>query len=219
MNIYWWRDNQQIVTNLNSTRQVPRYDWFLRDTLPVDLYVVEKQSNVNVPFAVTAIEATQTISFGAKEAYTDTSFLFSSNSWTPSGSGDSQKYTGEISLNTAELIEKIGTSDYLDVVAEFTILNADNSNVLTTQFDVRVTQDVISGSEGTPTTQYPVIAQYTTDGGEQAVRLVDGNGVSVGYFKNGAPYVYIAETGLWYPLTGAIIDGKPSPAFGAGEVL
>lgn len=219
MDMYWYKDDQQIVVGLNSTRQVTRYDWFMRDVLPIKLYIVEKQASTNVPFFVSDIEAEESIAFGAKADYNETTFLFSQATWTAQGSGESRYYSADISLNTAELIAAVGTDDFLDIIGEFTVVRADNSNALTTQFNIRVTQDIISGSEGVPTSEYPVVAQYIDDSGTPAVRLVNSEGVAVCLFKNGSPYVFISETGLWYPLTGKIQDGQPTPAFGAGEVI
>ena len=217
MNIYWWKDDQQLVAGLYSESKVTGYDWVLRDVIPVNLYVVESQSNINQPYAVTAIAGSESIEFGAKENRSDAAFLFSQDTWTPTGSGDSQRYVAEISLNTAELIAAIGSNDTIDVFGEFTIVQADGDNVLSTQFTIEVTRDIISGSDRVPTTEYPVIQQYTDDNDRRCVRIVNSNGRQVGLWKNGCPYVYEPSTQLWYPLTATIQDGQPTPAFGAGE--
>jgi hypothetical protein len=222
MNLYWDFQNQKMVASLNSTAAVTRYDFVLRDTLPVTLRVCNTQSVLNVPYVVTAIDAGKSIKFGAKALATyatDTEFLFSQATWTEAGTGESTTYTANIEFNTSELIAAIGSESYLDCKAEFTILNGSNENELSTQFTIRVLKDVVTGSEGVPTSQYPVIAQYTDDNGVQAVRLINAAGTCVGLFKNGAPYVFILSTGLWYPITGIIKDGIHVPAFGAGEQI
>jgi len=220
MNIYWDMQNQKLVPSLTSTSKIERYDFILRDLLPVTLRVCNEQTNINVPYVVTAIDADKSIKFGAKALatyITDTDFLFSQATWTEVGSGTNTTYTADIELNTAELIAAIGSSSYLDCQAEFTIQNASNKNELSTQTTFRIYPDVIKGTEGVPTTEYQVIAQYTDDNNVAAVRIVNAEGVAVSLFKNGSPYVFIQSTGLWYPLTGTIVNDIPVPAFGAGE--
>lgn len=222
MNMYWSFNEQKMVPSLNSTAEVTQYDFVLRDSLPVTLRVVNAQSSINVPYVATAIDAGSSIKFGAKALATystDANFLFSQATWVASGSGATTIYSADIQLNTAELIAAIGTSEYLDCKAEFTIENSLSEHELSTQFTMRIYPDVIQGTEGVPSTQYQVISQYTDDNGVAAVRIVNAEGVAVGLFKQGAPYVYISETGLWYPLTGIIQDGQPTPAFGAGEAV
>jgi len=222
MAIYWDLQNQKLVPSLNSEAAITRYDFVLRDTLPVVLRVVNWQAVNNVPYVVTAIDAGKSIKFGAKASAsyaTDTEFLFSQATWTAAGSGTTTTYSANIPLNTAALIAKMGTATSLDCKAEFTILNATNGNELSTQVTFRIIRDVISGDEGVPSSEYDVIAQYIDDSGVASVRLVNSDGVAVGLFKNGAPYVFILSTGLWYPLTGTIQDGIPVPAFGAGEAI
>jgi len=218
MNMFWNLQNQQLVAGLNSNVQVTGYSFYLRDVLPISLALVTEQASETQPYAVTALEATQSIKFGAKAAASDTEFLFSEATWTDNGSAlPDTRYTADVSLNTAALIAALGSLSSLVVIGEFTIQNADNSNELTTQFNITIKPDIIKGTEGVPTTEYNVVAQYMDDNGVAAVRLVNSNGVAVGLFKNGTPYVFILSTGLWYPLTGTIIGGVPVPAFGAGE--
>ena len=175
MNIYWDYNNQRIIGGLTSRSVVSQYDFFLRDTVPVDLILVVEQANTTQPFAVSALSSGQSIAFGAKAAYADTDFLFSTNSWVATGSGTTQKYVGEIDLNTTELIAAV-TGDTLTVKGEFTIVQSDNSHALTTQFDIEITKDVIVGTEGTPTSQVPVIQQFTDTDGIKKVRLVNADG-------------------------------------------
>lgn len=179
MNIYWHKDNQELVTSLYDQQAVSQYNWFLRDVIPVSLYVVRKNTgSINVPFAVTDIATGESIRFGAKAAYDDTSFLFSQASWTGSGSGATRKYSAEISLNTSALIAAMAAVDELTVKGEFTIIQDDNSNALTTQFDIKVTRDVIIGTEGVPTTEFNVIEQFTDSDGIKKVRLVNADGIT-----------------------------------------
>lgn len=217
MDMFWNIQEQALVPSLRNRGKITRYNFFLRDTLPIVLYLVAEQAVTNQPFAVTALGSGESIQFGAKEATTDDDFLFSEATWTPTGSGTTQRYVADVSLNTAALIAALGTLAYLDVTAEFTIVNTSNENLNTTQVTFRIYPDVIAGSEGVPASQYPVIAQYTDDNSVLAVRIVNSNGEAMGLFKNGAVYIFIASTGLWYPVTGSIVDGIPVIALGAGE--
>ena len=222
MNIYWSWNEQKFIASLNSTSAITQYRFVLRDTLPITLRVCNKQSVLNVPYIVTAIEAGKAIKFGAKALATyatDQDFLFSQGTWTQTGTGEDTIYSANISLNTANLIAAMGTANSLECKAEFTILNSSNENELSTQVTFLILKDVITGSEGVPSSEYQVIAQTTDDSGAQIVRIIDGNGTLVGVYKNGAPYLFISETGLWYPLTGIIQDGIPVPGFGAGETF
>jgi len=220
LNLYWSLGEQKLVSSLNSTTKIERYDFVLRDTLPVVLRVCNEQSNINVPYIVTAIDAGSAIKFGAKALATyatDANFLFSQATWTKTGTGESTIYSANIQLNTAELITAIGTSDYIDCKAEFTILNGSNENELSTQFTLRIYKDVIQGSEGVPSSQFASIAQYTDDNGVQGVRLVDADGVVAGICKKGCFYPFCASTGLYYPLSIIIQDTVPTISIGAGE--
>lgn len=224
MNLYWDLQNQKMIASLNSAASsaVTRYDFVLRDTLPVVLRVCNAQSVMNVPYVVTAIDSGKSIKFGAKALATyttDAGFLFSQSTWTEAGSGENTTYSANITLNTSELIAAMGSNPYLDCKAEFTILNASNENELSTQFTIRILADVITGSEGVPTSEYQVIAQGVDDTGAQIVRIVNADNVLIGVFKNGTPYTFIQSTGLWYGLTATIQDGIPVPAFSAGEAF
>lgn len=220
MNIYWDLQSQKLVPSLTSASKIERFDFVLRDILPVTLRVCNEQSKNNAPYVVTAIDAGKTIKFGAKALasyQTDTDFLFSEAVWTEAGSGTSTTYSADISLNTAALIAALGTSAYLDCKIEFTIQNSSNENELSTQSIFRIYPDVIKGTEGVPSTEYQVIAQYTSDLGVASVRLVNASGEAVAIFRNGCPYVYETTTAKWYPLTATLQNGIIIPAFGAGE--
>lgn len=220
--LYWDMQNQQMITGLNSATAISQFNFVLRDTLPVVLRVVAAQANINVPYVVTAIDAGKSIKFGAKALatyMTDTEFLFSQATWTQSGSGVNTIYSANLSLNTAALIAALSTSAYLDCKAEFTILNGSNENELSTQFTMRICPDVIKNTEGVPSTEFPVIAQYLDDNNLQAVRIVDAEGVVAAICKKGSLYPFCATTGLYYPVSIIIQDGIPTLSIGAGENL
>lgn len=220
LNFFWDLQNQKLVPSLTSTQKLDNFSFYLRDTIPVVLRVLSEQNNAMVPYVATAIDAGKSIKFGAKALATyatDKEFLFSQATWVQSGTGASTIYSADINLNASELIAKMGNSESLSCKCEFTILNGSNQNELSTQFAWTIYKDVITGSEGVPSYEYPVIQQAIDDAGAQIVRIVNAEGVLVGIFKDGAPYTFILSTGLWYPLTGTIKDGIPVPAFGAGE--
>lgn len=217
--IFWAANEQKFVQSLYTQATVSRYDFVLRDTLPITLRVVSAQAVQGQPWVAGAVDAGRSILFGAKtlSGYaTETTFLFSQATWTASGSSTSTIYSADINLNTEALINALGSASYLDCKVEFTLLNGANHE-LSTQVTWRISPDVISGSEGISAAAYLPIAQAIDENGNQIVRIVDGSGTLVGVWKNGAPYTYIASTGLWYPLTASIVDNVPVPAFGAGE--
>jgi hypothetical protein len=218
LNLYLDLQNQKLVPSVYSTNKITSMDLMLRDTYPIALYLLSEQSNTSQPYVIgDLLAAGETIAFGAKEDEDDADFLFSQSTWTKSGSGTTTKYFADLSLNTAALIDAIGDDDDLTVKAEFTVVGTSNENRYSTKFSIKVIKDVISGSEGVPSTEFPVVAQYTDDNGVAAVRLVNSAGVCMGLFKNGAPYVFCVETGLWYPLSINIIDSIPVLSTGAGE--
>ena len=176
MNIYWDIENQRIVAGLNSRSLVTQFNFFLRDTIPVDLILCAPQANVNQPYSVQSLDVGDSIRFGAKAAVTDSAFLFSCASWVASGSGTTQKYTGSFQMNTAALIAALGSLASLAVKAEFTIVQPDNSHALTTQFSIVVYPDVIIGTEGVPVTAFNVVEQFTDSDGIAKVRLVNSLG-------------------------------------------
>lgn len=220
--LYWDLQNQKLVESTNSTAKVERMEFVLRDTLPVTLRVLNEQANITVPYVVTAIDAGSSIIFGAKALATyatDANFLFNQAVWTAAGSGTTTTYSADIPLNTAALIDAMGTASYLDCKAEFTIVNSSNEHELSTQLTWRILKDVIVGSEGVPASEYTVISQYTDDNNVAAVRIVNGNGVCMALFKNGCLYSFCRDDGLWYPDVVRIIDGVAVKTLGAGEAI
>jgi len=217
--IFWAANEQKFVQSLYTQATVSRYDFVLRDTLPITLRVVSAQAVQGQPWIAGAVDAGRSILFGAKtlSGYaTETTFLFSQATWTASGSGSSTIYSAEINLNTEALIAAIGTASYLDCKVEFTLLNGANHE-LSTQCTWRIVRDVISGSEGISAAAYLPIAQALDENGNRIVRIVDGAGTLVGVKKNGCDYNYCADDGKWYPTVIKIVDGVAVHSLGAGE--
>ena len=90
MDFFWSYNEQILIPSLSSEAAITRFDFVLRDTLPVVLRVCNRQAVQNVPYIVTAIDAGKSIKFGAKASATyatDTEFLFSQAAWTEAGTG------------------------------------------------------------------------------------------------------------------------------------
>jgi len=217
--IFWAANEQKFVQSLYTQAIVSRYDFVLRDTLPITLRVVSAQAVQGQPWIAGPVDAGRSILFGAKtlSGYaTETTFLFSQANWIVSGSGSSTIYSAEINLNTEALINAIGSASYLDCKVEFTLLHGANHE-LSTQCTWRIVRDVITGSEGISPAAYLPIAQAIDENGNQIVRIVDGSGTLVGVSKNGCTYNYCADDGKWYPTVIKIVDGVAVHSLGAGE--
>jgi len=218
MNIVWDWQNQKIRASLNSSVEITAYTMVLRDVYPITLAFVSPQSVVNQPYVAAAIESGKTILFTAKlSTNLSSAVLVTEASWVASGAGATTRYAGEWAFNTAELVAAMGGSVTYALKGEFCIVRADNTNEYSTQFTINVVPDVNRETDSVPTAIYPVIAQFTDDNGVQGVRIVNAAGVQMAMFKNGATYIFIQSTGLWYPVTGNIKDGEPVIALGAGE--
>ncbi len=217
--IFWAANEQKFVQSLYTQAAVTRYDFVLRDTLPITLRVVSAQAVQGQPWIAGAVDAGRSILFGAKtlSGYaTETTFLFSQANWIVSGSGSSTIYSAEINLNTEALINAIGSASYLDCKVEFTLLHGANHE-LSTQCTWRIVRDVITGSEGISPAAYLPIVQALDENGNRIVRIVDGAGTLVGVKKNGCDYNYCADDGKWYPTVIKIVDGVAVHSLGAGE--
>jgi len=147
MNIFWDIQGQQLIPGLNGGGAITLYTVVLRDVWPVSLYLCAEQSNINVPYAVSAITSGHAVKFGAKSALTATTYLSEQATWTSAGSGSTQRYEASIPLDGAALIAAMTGLMALDLIAEFTTRDADGNEYLSTQFNITVVPDVITGSE------------------------------------------------------------------------
>jgi len=217
MNMFWDLQNQRLVTGLYSTATVASYSLVLRDKVPVSLALVTPQASATQPYAVTELSSGQSIRFGAKKVVTDSGFVVSAFTWADNGLAlPSRRYTADIDLNTAELIAAIGALSTLAIVAEFTILNGDGSNELSTQFTINIKPDVIVGTEGSATSADDIAFAtpgYVTDQ-DNAIKTPTSG---LYRLKNGALQLYNSTTGLYHTLTLAGAAGSEYPSFGAGE--
>lgn len=217
MNLFWDALNQKIVSALTSTREVTAYELVLRDVYPITLAYITEQANITTPYVAGAIEAKKTILFVAKLASDLASApLIRAAIWTVTGAGTATRYTADWNCGTPELVAAMGTKTSLALKGEFVIVRADNTNEYSTQFDITIIPDVNRETDVNPSALYPAIQQFTGDDGTAFVRLVNEKGEIVGLFGNGSPYTFVLSTGLWHPMTAAVVDGIPTPAFGAG---
>ena len=147
MNLFWNINAQQLIPGLAGGGAVTLIICVLRDALPVSLYLCNEQSNISTPYAVTAITSGHSVKFGAKAALTDLTYLSEQATWTPAGSGATQRYEAGIPLDGAALIAAMTGLSSLDLFAEFTTQDAAGHQYLSTKFTLRVIPDVITGSE------------------------------------------------------------------------
>jgi len=219
MNIFWDWNNQKIRASLYSNVVVETFELVLRDVYPVSLAYVTSQASSNQPWVAGELPSNRTILFAAKKPDDlGGEALIRSATWTGSGSGTTTRYDSTWEFNTAALVAAMDGLSSLTLKGEFVLIRPDNLNEYSTQFNIRVIPDVNREEDVAPVTIYPAVQQYISDSGYATIRFVNERGEIVGLYRNGCPYIYISETGLWYPLTGKIQDGVPTPALGAGEV-
>lgn len=147
MNIFWDTANQRLVKALTSKAEVAGFTFVLRDAMPITLYLVTEQSSILTPYAVAAIASGHSVKFGAKAALTDTTYLVEQATWTPAGSGSTQRYEASLPLDGAALIAAMAGLPSLALFAEFTTQDADGKQFLSTQFTLTIIPDVIQGTE------------------------------------------------------------------------
>ena len=132
---------------LTSKAEVAGFTYVLRDSLPISLYLVQSQSNVTTPYAVTAITSGHSVKFGAKAALTDATYLVEQATWTSAGSGATQRYEASLPLNGAALITAMTGLTSKTLFAEFTTQDSNGKQYNSTQFSLIIIPDVITGSE------------------------------------------------------------------------
>jgi len=224
MNVFWDINSQKLVSGLSASpaSSIKSYSMILRDYNAIMLYVVAPTvpTSANQPFTPMVIDAGASISFAMKDpAHLELGPLVSCVVWTPGTDAlGNPTYSGQWILNTADLITFMGAKSSATLRAEFTLVQGGNDQ-FSTQFDVVITPDVIRDSDGVPASLFNSLEQYTDGSGVLCVRLINGAGVCVGVFKNGAPYVFSAVTGFWHPITITIVDSQPVIGLGAGEAF
>ena len=146
MNLYWDTQNQKFLSSL-AGGSVTALSFVLRDALPISLYLCHRQSSILTPYVVESITSGHSIKFGAKAALTDTSYLVEQDTWTPAGSGSTQRYEASLPLNGASLISAMTGLYSLALFAEFTTQDGYGKQYISSQFTLTIIPDVITGSE------------------------------------------------------------------------
>lgn len=217
LSLYWDLQNQRLVPSLYSTGKITAMTFVLRDKVPVSLALVTEQASTVQPYTVTELASGQSIRFGAKTAVTESGFVVSQFTWADNGEElPDRRYTADIDLNTAELIAAIGVLSTIALVAEFTILNGDGSNELSTQFTLNVIPDVIVGTEGVPVSADDIAFATPAFVVAQADAIKTPTG-GLYRLKNGALQLYNNTTGKYQTMTLAGAAGSEYPSFGPQE--
>jgi hypothetical protein len=182
MNLYWDIQNHEILTSIQNAQTLTRLDWILRDQVAVDLYLVQPSTN-DTGYTVQEAPTGWAVKFTAKltSARDGAAYVFQ-GTWSLSGSGTTAKYSGSINLAGATLVAGVEAAAlyYLDLVAEFSLQDISGNHRDSTQFDLRVTEDVLRASEAAPaveTAPWPWISEYTDPTtGKKIVRIKNSDG-------------------------------------------
>ena len=147
MNLFWDKQNHELVGGLNDQATVDPLVLVLRDTVAVSLAVVTPQTSGDA-YVAGELDAGESIAFGIKtSAPFSGGYLVYCDSWTLTGSGTTARYNGTINLNTQELIDALtsgaATDEYLEVTGEFTIVTSEGYHKETTQFKVEVVDEQV----------------------------------------------------------------------------
>jgi hypothetical protein len=119
-------------------------------------------------------------------------------------------FTFSLNLNTAGIESALATNRTLDVWAELRVFEETGlTPIMVAQFEVRLINVLDNDTapepaEGDP--PYPDPSEIVTVNGSGKVKVP-------------IPYVFVVETGLWYPLVVNIVDGQPQLGIGEGEAL
>lgn len=191
MNIYWDLNEHNLVTSLTNSQQIQRLEWFLRDQVPVTLYLVTADDTTQV-YTQQEAPSGWSVKFTIKHSsgLSGNALVFS-GTWVLSGSGATATYGATIDLNTAELIAAHAagenSSNEYDLIAEFTLQDANGNHRDTTQLACRITEDVLRGTESGPTaseTPWPNFQWYNDPAtGRQCLRIVNDDGETLAELK------------------------------------
>lgn len=189
MNIYWDTQNHVLIESLDSGQRIQRLDWILRDHISLELYLVTPKTD-DQGYDVNALASGKVIRFAIKvdsSGYGGQPLAYC-YTWTPAGSGDTQRYVGTINLNTTAMIAAHtggkNTRLQLDCKAEFCFRDSANADWDSTQIDCRITEDVNRDGDAAPASASPWFEEYTDpDTGELCIRLVNSNGQTLATFS------------------------------------
>jgi hypothetical protein len=174
----WDIKTQRVMYDYVAQNTITTLDLVLRDIYAAELIIVDRTSDRSTPYVVSDIPSGYSIAFNAKlpADLTADPALISQMGWVGEGTGTTRKYIADINLNTAALIAAMGTEASVTLRGEFVLIRPDNGHEASSQFSIRVAQDVYRGTEGTPVTVPNPIQQYTDTDGVKKVRLVNADG-------------------------------------------
>jgi hypothetical protein len=177
MKIYWDIQNHLFLESLTNSQAFQQWDWILRDIVPVELYIVTPDDATQA-YIQQETPAGFGIRFSAKVSSATFAGvpLIAQADWTLSGTGTTAKYTGSISLNTAELIQAVGVLEYLDIIAEFSFEDLGGVQRDSTQLTLRIKPDVHRTGDATPAAYAPFLEFFTDSVGKECLRIKNTQG-------------------------------------------
>lgn len=181
MDIIWDITNHRFLDSLTNSQELQRFDWILRDTVPVRLYIVNETA---AGYVQQEAPAGKTPKFTAKAlASLSGDALVFCGAWTLNESGETAYYTADVDLNVTALIaaHEAGknTSMEWDIRAEFCFQDANGVDYDSTQIDLRIIEDVHRAGEAAPTAStaaWPYLVWYTDENGRHCARITNDLG-------------------------------------------
>ncbi len=184
MNIWWDYKNRALLKSLSSQQQYGRIDWVLRDYETVRLYLVTLDDTTG-EYTVAPAPSGLAIKCSIKKTgERDQDPLASQYVWAQSGTGEDAYYEATVNLNTTALITEVeGEADYeLDLMVEFTLQDANEKNKYSTQWQLRVAEDLHRPTDSAATAAeriWPWFEFYQDEeGGPYGFRIKDPDGVT-----------------------------------------
>ena len=152
MRLYFDVDIKKLVQGIGQRDQVSQLEFKRGDSSRIEVQFVSGTTVQELTEPATGI-------FGIKEAdQYDADYIVSDVSWTKEGSGTSTLYVFEPNFNTTELNNLLGHDDantandkvFVDAMLEIEV--TENGAIYSTQrVTARLHNDVVKGSEGSPT--------------------------------------------------------------------
>jgi len=186
MNIVWDLTNHKFLESTDNRQQIQRIDWLLRDQVPVTLNIYTYDLATDA-YTAEDVPAGWAIKFSAKQAsgLTGANLVFQ-GTWASGGIG---VYTATVDLNVEGLIAVVeaASGNNVELVAEFTLSDISGNHRDSSQFTLRVIEDVYRGTEGTPANvgaAFPWIEEYTDSAtGKKCLRFKNSDGETLEVMK------------------------------------
>jgi len=179
MRLFWDYESGKLVKGLTDAQE-PDVIWPLRDTVPVEIAIVERDS---IAEAYSAIQISQVGLITAEniiiagKATTDAGdYSFYEDTFVWNSSTTAPRYEGDIDLNQYALISAVGARETLKISAQIT-LEKDDIHYYSTNFPLWIVNDIISSS------------------------IPPSSAANAPQIVNGKLYIYNADQALWFPVT------------------